>query len=246
MSGEALSVCKQPQKVGPWSAFVGELLTLATAGTIAVKHSATHRGNRVVANAGEIWRSMTLAQQSVFEQKAMALRQERVQQLEGDMAALVQEIRDRKVALERARRLADDVPGRFTACRLSEKDRIDFKSAEGKRFFQGHGLPLSATFSMHRHGEHTCGVFGRYWVARVGFLMDLATGQAAGAGFFSEASMATFCGAGRVRTSRCDGERTCLAASRGVASTPAEVNGETKQQEQTHTRTRAEDAVCPS
>lgn len=108
------------------------------------------------------------------------------------MAALVQEIRDRKVALERARRLADDVPARFTACRLSEKDRIDFNSAEGKRFLQGHGLPLSATFSIHRYGEHTCGVFCRYWVARVGFLMDLATGQAAGAVIFSEASMATF------------------------------------------------------
>lgn len=64
---------------------------------------------------------------------------------------------------------------------------------EAKAFLRRCGLPLSATFAVSRYGEHACGAFCRYWVARMSFFMQLEGSQPEGGGdIFGEAALSAF------------------------------------------------------
>lgn len=116
---------KVPNRIGAKQAFVSELLCIAATDSFRSRHPGENCGKMAVQRHAAIWRDMPSAAKSVYQRRALELRCEKQEQLDEALSIAIADVRSHRQAVEDAK-VAKDIPARFTACRLSDRERTQF------------------------------------------------------------------------------------------------------------------------
>lgn len=116
---------KVPERICGKASFVGDLCHLAARSGRYQGYDEASLGKTIVARHGAAWRAMGPELKRQFELKAQAERRVKRARLDEEIVGVVADIREKWAATEVAK-ATQDTPSRFSSCRLSELELLQF------------------------------------------------------------------------------------------------------------------------